>query len=167
MVVAMHFDHFAIHHAFPAKLHSAFRITCATEKQNYRNNTEEWIKVKKHNTHELQPQRHCLFIVCIDTTKLLQKMWSQSSSLSYNEDTSAQKETRTKNTCCSRGVLDHRLITSWTHFVAVPECTSRKMSKNVGKCQIIKWSKMIKESKSEQYEEKYPQLLPRDLEASF
>jgi hypothetical protein len=74
MVVAMHFDHFAIHHAFPAKLHSAFRITCATEKQNYRKNTEELIKVNKHNTHELQPQRHCLFIVCIDTTKLLQKM---------------------------------------------------------------------------------------------
>ena len=107
----------------------------------------EWIKVNKHNTLlSCNHQRHCLHSLSASTksTKLLQKMWSQSSSLSYNEDTSAQKETRSKNTCCSRGVLDHRLITSWTHFVAVPNSgTSRNMSKNLGKCQIIKWSKMI------------------------
>ena len=106
MVVAMHFNHFAIHHAFPAKLHSAFRITCTTAR-HYRNNTEKWknINTTQFSTRELQPDIVC--IVCIDQVAAENVIAVILIVLQGNKGTTTLR----KKTC--HGVATVSLITGW------------------------------------------------------
>lgn len=77
MVVSMYFNHFAIHHTSPAKLHTAFWIASSAVSQYLQKQTSKNQRQRKLETNAYSwSGRQKRF-------KLLQKMWSQSSSLSF------------------------------------------------------------------------------------